>query len=162
MLNFRKMKKFILLITFCVWGINAYSQHFNDYMEVSREVLKTEKKALIAEVMQLTKLESETFWPLYNEYQQKRYNVNTKLIKLIIDYAENYEKMPPEKATQIINSSISIDMELLKLEKTYAKKFMKILPPKKALRYLQAENKIEALIDAELAMEIPLLESIEE
>ena len=53
-------------------------------------------------------------------------------------------------------------MELLKLEKSHAKKFTKILSPQKALRYLQAENKIGALIDAELALEIPLLESIED
>jgi len=156
------MKKYILLIVSGIIGMNVYAQQFNDYMEVSREVLKTEKKAIVAEVMQLTEAESAVFWPLYNEFQNKMYEVNTKRLNLIVDFAENFENMSEEKATEIINSSYSIDMELLKLEKSYAKKFTKILVPQKALRYLQAENKIGALIDAELALEIPLLESIED
>jgi hypothetical protein len=156
------MKKYCILITLIWLSIQVNAQQLNDYMEVSREVLKTEKKAIIAELMQLTEEESGAFWPLYNEYQNKLYEVGTKRINLIMDFAENFDNMPDEKASEIIKTSQSIDMELLKLDKTYAKKFMKILTPQKALRYLQAENKIKNLINAELALEIPLLDSIED
>ena len=49
--------------------------------------------------------------------------------------------------------------ESVKLQKNYYKKFKKILPTGKAVRYFQLENKIEALIAAELALEIPLIET---
>jgi len=156
------MKKFLLLITIILMGIQVSAQQENDYLEVSREVLKTEKKAIIAELMQLSQEESAVFWPLYNEFQNKMYEVNTRKVNLIMDFAENFENMSSEKATDLINTFQSIEMELLKLDKTYAKKFLKILPAPKALRYLQAENKIENLINAQLALDIPLLESIED
>lgn len=156
------MKKLNLLFVTLIMGFAVNAQDFNDYLEVSREVLKTEKKALIAELMQFTSEESQAFWPLYNEYEQKKYTINTKYFNLIEKFAENYENMSDEVAAEVIKESIAIDMELLKLEKAYAKKFQKILTPQKTIRYLQAENKIKAMIDAELALQIPFLEEIED
>ena len=66
-----------------------------------------------------------------------------------------------EKATEIMTTSNKLDMQILKLEKTYMKKISKAISPQKAFRFIQAENKIEAMINAQLASEIPLLESIE-
>ena len=155
------MKKITILALFTLSSLGAFAQT-NDYIEISREVLKTEKKAMIAEVMQLNETESTAFWPLYNEYEQKKYEVNTRYIALIKEFADNYEKMSAEVASTLISNAQKIDMDLLKLEKTYSKKFMKVLSPQKTLKYLQAENKIRALIDAEIALEIPLLEEIED
>ena len=156
------MKKISLLFITMVLGFTVYAQDFNNYLEVSREVLKTEKKALIAEVMQFSSEESQVFWPLYNEYEQKKYEVNTRYFNLIQQFAENYESMSDEVARDIINKFLGIEMELAKLKSTYAKKFQKILTPQKTIRYIQAENKIKALIDAELALQIPFLEEIED
>lgn len=156
------MKKLNLLLIALVLGITVNAQDFNDYLEVSREVLKTEKKALIADLMKFTSEESQAFWPIYNEYEDKKYTVNTRYFNLIQKFADNFETMSAEVATEVINESLSLDLELLKLKKTYAKKFMKILTPQRTLTYLQAENKIKAMIDAELALQIPLLDQIED
>ena len=156
------MKKATLLLITMILGVTVYAQGFNDYLEVSRQVLKTEKKALIAEVMQLTDEESTVFWPIYNEYEAKKYEVNTVYFRLVQDYADNFENMKGEKATEIYKQVLDIEMQLIKLEKSYAKKFAKVITPQKTFRYLQAENKIKAMIDAEMALQIPLLEAIED
>ena len=70
--------------------------------------------------------------------------------------------MKGEKATEIYKQVLDIEMQLIKLEKSYAKKFAKVITPQKTFRYLQAENKIKAMIDAEMALQIPLLEAIED
>jgi hypothetical protein len=146
-----------LMAIFMVASISA--QNLDDYMEVQREVLKTEKKAIVAEAMQFTEAESAVFWPLYNEYNEKMYIHNTKVYNLIKDYAEHYgDKMTDEKAIEIWTSVMKIEAELGKLEKNYFKKFRAILPGKKAARYMQLESKIKTLIDAQLALEIPLME----
>ena len=69
--------------------------------------------------------------------------------------------MNDELAKEYWTRNMNIDMELLKLEKSYYKKFLKVLNAQKAFRYFQAENKIENLILAQLALDIPLLETIE-
>ena len=137
-----------------------FAQNDRDYMEVTREVLKTEKKAAIAEAMQLSETESPAFWALYNEYNETVYVVNTKLYDVVKDYSDNYETMTDEKAIELWSNAMDIEMELLKLEKSYFKKFLKILPGTKTVRYLQAENKIKSLVDAQLSLQIPLFEEM--
>ena len=154
------MKKKLILVALFLSGTIMFAQNDRDYLEVTREVLKTEKKASIMEAMDLTETESPAFWSLYNEYNQKMYVINTKLFDVIKDYSDNYETMTDEKATSLWSNAMNIEMELLKLEKSYFKKFLKILPGTKAVRYLQAENKIKNLVDAQLALQIPLFEEI--
>lgn len=154
------MKKNLIGIALLLFGTVMFAQNDRDYMEVTREVLKTEKKAAIAEAMQLSETESPAFWALYNEYNEKVYVVNTKLYDVVKDYSDNYETMTDEKATELWSNAMDIEMELLKLEKSYFKKFLKILPGTKTVRYLQAENKIKTLVDAQLSLQIPLFEEM--
>ena len=153
------MKTLFSFIALVVISVSAYAQTENDYLEIAREVLKTEKKAVIAELMQLSKEESQPFWNLYNEYQGKLYLVQNKRINIIRDYAEHYETLTDEKADELFTKSMAFQQEILKLEKQYYKKFKKILPAGKAARFFQAENKIETMIDANLALEIPLIDT---
>jgi len=152
------MRKLAILIIVLIAGAQLNAQTAQDYTEVMRDVLKTEKKAAIAEVMQLTEAEAEPFWALYNEYNNKQYEIGTKMVKVINDFAEVYGSMTDEKADELMTRSMKIDAETLSLEKSYYKKFKKILPASKVVKYFQAENKIRALIDFELAKEIPFVE----
>jgi hypothetical protein len=109
--------------------------------------------------MMLNDTESGPFWELYNEYNAELYKVHTKRVNIIKDFAENYETMSNEKADELWTSSMAFQEELLKLNRDYYKKFKKILPAGKAALYFQVENKIAALINAQLAEEIPLIET---
>ena len=152
------MKKSLITLLILAFGISLSAQNLDDYMEVQRGVLKTEKKAIVADAMFFTEEESAVFWPLYNEYNDKMYVLNTKAYNLIKDYAANYETLTDEKAVELWNNNMDIKAEIAKLEKHYFSKFQKILLGKKAARYFQLENKIRTLINAELALEIPLME----
>ena len=152
------MKKSLITLLILAFGISLSAQNLDDYMEVQRGVLKTEKKAIVADAMFFTEEESTVFWPLYNEYNDKMYVLNTKAYNLIKDYAANYETLTDEKAVELWNNNMDIKAEIAKLEKHYFSKFQKILLCKKAARYFQLENKIRTLINAELALEIPLME----
>jgi hypothetical protein len=151
------MRNFVLFISVFVLSSTIHAQTDNDYLELSREVLKTEKKAAIAEVLQLTEAESQPFWNLYNEYQGELYKVHNQLVAIIKDYAENFENLTEVKADELWMNTIDYQQALIKLQKSYYAKFKKILPVGKAAKYFQAENKIDALIKAALALEIPLL-----
>lgn len=153
------MKKIILLFAVIGFGIASYAQQANDYMEVTRAALKTEKKAMIAEVMSLTPEESEPFWALYNEFQGKLYTANTKYLNIINEFVENFDKMEADKANDLMKRLFAYDTEIIKLKKTYFKKFQSVLSPQKALMYFQAENKIDILIDFEIAASIPILDA---
>jgi hypothetical protein len=152
--------KMILFITGLILAINpVFAQTLDDYLEVARDVLNSEKKAVVAEAMMLSDTESAPFWELYNEYNNELYKVHTKRVNIIKDFASNYESMTDTKADELWNNTMAYQSELLKLNKTYYKKFKKILPAGRAALYFQVENKIGALINAQLAAEIPLVET---
>ena len=153
------MKKVLFVVAAALLSLSMSAQSENDYLEMTREILKVEKKAAVSETMQLTDAESQPFWTLYNEYQSALYLVQNKRIDIIKDYSDNYETLSDEKADELMTLSYKYEQEKLKLEKKYYGKFKKILPLGKAARFMQLENKIETLIDAQLALEIPLIET---
>lgn len=153
------MKKVTLTLLVSFFAITLYAQ--NSYMEIVRSTIKTEKKALIAEVMELSDTENIPFWEVYNEYDAKLYKLNTDYFSIVTDFADNFENMSDEQATDLLNRATKYSIDVAKLEKTYMKKIAKVLSPKKTVRFYQAMNKIQAMIDAQMAAEIPLLESIE-
>lgn len=153
------MKKTISLLSALLITISMYAQTADDYIEITRSLLKTEKKAAIAETMLLSSAESEVFWPLYNEFNEKLYTIQSKRVKIIKDFAENFETLSDEKADELMTSYMGVKQEIMKLNKQYYKKFKKILPAGKAAKYFQAENKIAAIVDFQLASEIPFIET---
>lgn len=153
------MKTVLSLIAFVVIVSSVSAQSNNDYMEMSREVLKMEKKAAIMQNLTLTEAEATPFWELYDEYTSTLYKVHNKRIAIINDFAENIDSLSNEKADEIWVSYSKYQQEVLKIKASYYKKFKKIVPAGKAARFFQIENKIEVLIDASLAMEIPLIET---
>jgi hypothetical protein len=152
-----KTKTILLVIGMIMMMSPAFSQSFDDYMEVVRDILNTEKKAVVAETMTLSETESGPFWELYNEYNAELYKVHTERVNIIKDFAASYESMTDEKADALVNRSLAYKTNILKLNKTYYKKFKKILPASKAALYFQIESKIDDLVNAELATEIPLV-----
>lgn len=153
------MKTILTIICMLSLVLTINAQSDNDYLELSREVLKVEKKVAIAQNMNLTDAESTEFWILYGDYENDLYKIHNQRIAIINDYADNYEKLTDEKSDELWTNYISYQSELLKFKKSYYKKFKKILPTGKAARFFQIENKIEAMVNAVLALEIPLMET---
>lgn len=153
------MKKTTFTISIILFCSMAFAQSADDYIEVARDVLKTEKKAAIADAMILSDAESAPFWSLYNEFNFELSKIQNQRIAVIKDYAGNFESLTDDKADELWNKVLSYQQQLIKLKKGYYKKFKKILPAGKAAKYFQLENKIEAMINAQLALEIPLMET---
>jgi len=154
-----KTKTTLFVIGLLMMISPVFAQSIDDYLEVARDVMHAEKKAVVAEAMVLTDAQSAPFWEMYNEYNAELYKIHTKRVNIIKDFAANYENMTDVKADELWTNSMAYEAELLKLNKTYYKKFKKILPAGKAALYFQVENKIDALINAQIALEIPLVET---
>jgi Spy/CpxP family protein refolding chaperone len=128
-------------------------------MEILLQKVKADKKLLVASNMDLTDAEAKTFWPLYDEYQKELEKINHSLMKTIQDYAEAFNKgsVPNDTAKKLLNDALSVQESELKTKRTYAEKIGKALPAAKTARYIQIENKIRAVLNAELARQIPLV-----
>ena len=85
--------------------------------------------------------------------------VQNKRIANIKDFAANYENLTDEKADELLTKGLDYKLEIIKLKKKYYKQFKKIIPVGEAAKFFQAEDKIDNLINAQLALDIPLLET---
>jgi hypothetical protein len=83
--------------------------------------------------------------------------LNNRMIKLIRDYANNYETMADQTAKRLMDESLAIEADRLKLRQAYLPRFRKVLREKQVARYYQLENKVQAAMSYELAAEIPLV-----
>lgn len=126
-------------------------------MDTLRDALKADKKAFIEKNMELTQAEGKEFWPYYNSYQFDLQKINDRLIKLIDDYAKSYKNLSDQDAVTMVNEYLAIERDQLKQKELYFRTLSKTLPAKKVARYLQLENKINAMVRFELAANIPLV-----
>jgi hypothetical protein len=128
-----------------------------DNMKLVLEKIRADKKLFVAENMQLTEGEAKAFWPVYEKYQDELFLLRVRTVKLIKDYADNYEKMTDATANKLLDEYMAIEGIGPKLRQAYLPKFRKVLPPVKLVRYYQIENKIQAAVMYELGRTIPLM-----
>jgi hypothetical protein len=128
-----------------------------DTMQLVREKIRADKKLFIAEHMQLTETEAKAFWPVYEAYAKEVSNLNDRMIKLIKEYATNYQTMSDQTAKRLLDEHLAIDAARLKIRQSYLPRFRKGLREKQVARFYQLENKVQAAVSYELAADIPLV-----
>ena len=143
-----------VLMTFdvLVLGMNGFAQDkAPDNMQAAREKLQADKKLFVTEHMKLTDSESKAFWPVYESYQKDMGAVNDRLANLVRDYASHYANMTNDEAKKLVDDSLAIDADRLKIRQSYLPKFRQVLSEIKVARYYQIENKIQAAVNYDLA-----------
>lgn len=125
-------------------------------MQLNRESIKTNKRLIVNANMDLTEEQANGFWPIYSEYQAEIGKINTRSFELINSYISQYDSLDDKTAKSMIKEYLQIEQDRLDLRKSYVKKFDKVLPTPKVIRYLQIENRLDSIIDHEMLDRIPL------
>ena len=154
------MKKYLFVAMLLFFGGNIIAQTGTDYVGLTRSVLKKEKKVAVMEAMQLNDKEGEVFWPLYEEYNSELYKAQNKRVAVIKEYAKSFYSMTDEKADKLWTDFMKFRDDLLNLHEEYFEKFKEFLPVVKVVRYFQFENKIDMLINAKIAADLPLIKEL--
>ena len=150
------MKKLFILLTILLGLIQLASAQQKSYEELVRSSMRTDKKAAIAEVMALNDSMAKVFWPMYNQYEIEYAKKMDERIAIIEDFANNYKSMTNEKATELMKRTFANKNETTEMMETWAKKFTKTIGAQKTLTFMQAENKISAIVDYSIASEVPM------
>ncbi len=150
----------LLFITAVIVGAptTVVAQSETDVIAAVRAQIGANRQELVALNLGLSEEESGPFWPVYREFQNERSTLLDRRVKLLQDFRNNFDGLTNEQSRQILEDYFSLQGDLLKLQKKYAKKFRKVLSDKRTLRFFQIENKLDAIIDAELAQIVPLAE----
>jgi hypothetical protein len=125
-------------------------------IELTRAHIQTARQAIIAEAMQLTEDESVAFWPEYRNYRVDMARLGDRLVKVITEFVSDPTTLSDEKANRLLDEYMDIKADELSVKKKYVPVFRKLLPAPKVTRFFQLENKLDAVVNYDLARTIPL------
>ena len=93
------------------------------------------KKDFITKELQLTSQEADAFFPIYNEYAQKRKDVRRS----------QREEMR-ESGESSVDKMLDKEQDMVDLKKEYLEKFRKVLPERKVVQLMEAESKFKLML----------------
>ena len=148
-----------ILLFFVTSDLAAQSGQ-NDEIEQGRAMVREARDEIIRSELQLTEEEAADFWPLYKKYRGETNQVMDRLGDLIAEYLRRYNAadLTNEYAEKLVNDHVQIKKDLLAIQERSLPLFHKVIPALKVARFYQLENKINADIDIQLALAIPLVD----
>lgn len=115
------------------------------------------KRAYVASALALTDAEAKKFWPVYDAYQRKLDASNRQYSRLFEDVVMSGRPVSDTYAKALAKDLTEVEDAQTRARKSMYSASVKALPGRKAIRYLQIENKIEAAYRYEVAATLPLV-----
>jgi hypothetical protein len=147
--KFKAMKKvvFILLIMLTMPAIKTAAQNTN------LEKLNNYKIGFFTKKLNLTSQEAEKFWPVYNDYQTQRNQIQIEKLKLNRNFNLNESTLSDKQLEEMGDKYVDCLVQESNLAVVFHKKLKEVLPPAKVIMYYQAENqyKIQLLNELQTA-----------
>lgn len=125
---------------------------------ISRRMINDQRNTALALNMSFTEQEKVAFWPLYLKYRDAQNNVDSRLMHVIVDYADNYDNMTESKARELLDRALIYEEQAIKVKQLYVDKFRRILPNVKVARLMQIEGRMDTAIRLKLSEGVPLME----
>jgi len=122
-----------------------------------RRDIRAEKKKIIAANLSLTETEATKFWPVYDQYVVEMTKHNDEFYALIKDYAANQKVITDAQASTMIKRWAEIQLEQVRTRQKYIPLVEKVIPSKKVALFFQVDRRLYALLDMQVASEIPLI-----
>jgi len=120
-------------------------------------LIQADKRAIVAKSMDLTPEEAAKFWPLYDSFQRELAVPRNAITRALLDYIAAGHTVTDANAKRIVEQMLAAQKEEARLQEKHFKQLLKSLPARKAARYVQIENKIQAVVRYEGAKAVPLV-----
>ena len=146
----------VLLLGNAAVHAQTQSPNTNDDVQMLLSQIAADKAAVVLKSLELTDPEARGFAPIYDEYQKERKEIGERQIATLNKFASNYGSMTEDAAGDILKEWFKIQEDKTDVLKKYAKRFDRVLPRTKVLRFVQVESKLETLIDMQAARVVPL------
>ena len=127
-------------------------------IELMRQDLRSKRKQIIAANIQLTDVEAQKFWPVYDQYAadlRKIYDVRYGLIK---EYADTRRTLTHAQATSMAKRWGDSDIAASQLRVKYFPTFEKVTDGKRAALFFQIDRMLSLMLDLQIDAQIPLIE----
>ncbi|KLT71458.1 MULTISPECIES: hypothetical protein [Flavobacterium] len=134
-----KIKNILPILLFFV-SFSFYAQ--SDKSDEKREKIKAYKVSFLTTELELTSTEAEKFWPVYNAYDDKQFELRHDKMKMYLRKLDddNINSLSEKEAAALLSQIESTDKELYLLREKYSANLKKILSAKKILKLKKSED----------------------
>jgi Spy/CpxP family protein refolding chaperone len=134
-----KIKNIFPLLLFLV-SYSFYAQ--NDKTDEKREKIKAYKVSFLTTELELTSTEAEKFWPIYNAFDDKQFELRHDKMKTYLRKLDddNINSISEKEAAVLLSQIESTDKELYLLREKYMTNLKKVLSAKKILKLKKSED----------------------
>lgn len=135
------MKKAFIILLVLVTGLSGGIQAQN---QTAKEKIQAAKIALITERLGLTPEQAEKFWPLYNEFDQRRRELRQEYTreKAKLDMATATE----EQKKALLDFGLKLKERNLNLERNYSDRMLSIITTDQIIFLRKAEEDFRKMI----------------
>ena len=142
------------LLTVC--GVHVFASDLN----YERVAMEAKKKVHIAKHMQLSGQQDRDFWAVYSNYERDMDDIYRRKFDLVVKFrrANDANQMTDNLAAKMLDDFFSIENDKLRIKQSYISEFRKVLPNKKVTLFYQIDNKLDAIVNHEIAIKIKLLQ----
>ena len=127
-------------------------------IKLLREDIRSRKKQLIAANLKLTADQATKFWPVYEQYTSELSKIGDQKTALIKEFADQWGTMTDEQASSLAKRSLAVDEQIAQLRVKYMPIFSQVVPGQVVATFFQMDRRLQALLDIQLASQIPLVQ----
>jgi hypothetical protein len=138
---------------------SVHAQGAQQEIDEGRAMVRAGFRGLIREEIPMTEQEDAAFWPVYDEYERAVTAIMDRYSRLVSDYVDRFDRgdLSNEYANELLDEYFAIRQDLLDVRRAFIPRFKAVLPSLKVAQLYQLENKVNAEIDIQLALAIPLI-----
>ncbi len=146
--------KLLSLVFMAFFSLSIFAQSNQDEIELMQSLYGMEKRDIVAEFIELSEVQEQEFWTLYEAYENERKELGKKKFQLLQSYVDDYGQVKPEDADNFMKQAIPLRIKSDKLTDNYYKKIKTKTDPIVAMQFYQIENYLADAIRMELLEDI--------
>ena len=155
------MKKLLSAALVLVF-FSASAQVTQDDVNLIQSMYGKDKRDIMQSYLQFKDDASATaFWKLYDSYEVERKKLGQDYLKILQDYANNYEKLTNAKADELVTKSYNNNVAYENLYLKYYKKMKPVVGALLAGQFIQTEAYFRTSVKASILDEIPFIGQID-
>ena len=135
------MKKITLLLVSLFFLTASYAQDYTaEEIAMVQELFGQEKREIITDNIDLTGVNSEAFWKLYDEYEAQRQEIGKAKIELLQQYTNKPGNLTNNQASELLAQAIPLREAEDKLIINYTKRIGKATSELVSVQFYQIEH----------------------
>jgi len=132
-----KTNKLLLILLFLL-SIHSFAQ---TQMEDKKEQIRALKVGFITNELALTTDEAAKFWPIYNAYDDKQFEIRHQKMKAFKQRMDaDVDKMTEKEASALLAQMENTEDELYQIRKKFVANLKGLLPSVKIIKLKKAED----------------------